>query len=224
MMTLDIVMDFLSAFTAAAFYVGEYHFLGYLAVFLGAFLETIPFSGLFVPSNIIMILAGIFAYETYLSASWVLALAVAGGILGDVFSYWLGKRYNHHYEKRALAKKRAYFEKTEAFFKEHGGKSIFSARFIGPLRPFIAFIAGAAKMRFPLFLSYSIASSIVWAAAFFSIGYAFEGSIVSALSWFEKVDRVLFGVLLALAAMFITHRFLLPKLRRQKISDASPEE
>lgn len=217
-------MDFLSAFTTVAFYVGEYHFLGYLAVFLAAFLETIPFTGLFVPSNIIMILAGIFAYETYLSGSLVLTFAVVAGILGDLFSYWLGKRYNHSYEKKSLAKKRAYFEKAEVFFKEHGGKSIFSARFIGPLRPFIAFIAGAAKMRLSLFLSYSIVSSIVWAVAFFFIGYAFEGSIISALGWLEKVDRVIFGVFIALVAMFITHRYLLPRLRKQKIPETPVEK
>ena len=200
-------MDLLALFGTITTYVATYHFVGYLAVFTGAFLETIPFSGLLVPSNIIMVLAGIFAYEGYLRVSSVIGLAVLGGILGDMLSWRLGKKYNHSYQSKPLAKKRASFEKAEAFFIAHGGKSIFAARFVGPLRPFIAFVAGACGMPFSKFIIFSIASAILWAVAFFSLGYAFEGSLDTALAWLEKVDRVAIGIVIAFVAFFILRRF-----------------
>ena len=200
-------MDLLALFGAITTYVGTYHFIGYLAVFLGSFLETIPFTGLFVPSNIIMVLAGIFAYEGYLRISSVLALAVLGGTLGDMFSFWLGRKHNHNYQTKPLAKKRAYFEKAEAFFNAHGGKSIFAARFVGPLRPFIAFVAGTCGMPFFKFICFSIASAVAWAVAFFSLGYAFEGSLETALAWLERIDRVAVGVVIAFALFLVLRRF-----------------
>ena len=200
-------MDLLALFGTITTYVATYHFVGYLAVFTGAFLETIPFSGLLVPSNIIMVLAGIFAYEGYLRVSSVIGLAVLGGILGDMLSWWLGKKYNHSYQSKPLAKKRASFEKAEAFFIAHGGKSIFAARFVGPLRPFIAFVAGACGMPFFTFVFFSIASAVAWAVAFFSLGYAFEGSLETALAWLRKIDRVALGVALAVIAFFLLRRY-----------------
>ncbi len=204
-------MDILALLTTASFYVAHYNFIGYLVIFWGAFLETIPFTGLFVPANVIMALAGAFTYRGYMIASTVLLLAVTGGILGDLLSYWLGKKYNHHWENKPVAAKKIYFEKTEVFFKAHGVKSIFIARFIGPLRPFISFIAGATKMRFSTFIFFSAASAIAWSISLFAAGYAFGGSMETVVAWIEKIDTVILiiviGLPIALAAYWLlSHR------------------
>lgn len=216
-------MDLYSIFSVISQYVGTYHFLGYAAVFLSAFLETVPFSGLLVPSNIIIVMSGIFAYEGYLRADSVLGLAVLGGMLGDLLSWWLGKKYNHNYQNKMLAKKWPYFERAETFFKTHGGKSIFVARFVGPLRPFIAFVAGACDMPLVRFIFFSITSAVMWAASFFFLGYIVEGSLETALLWLGKADSLAFVVVGGIVVFFVARKYILPKLRIKKVLP-SPEE
>lgn len=214
-------MDTLALLVTASSYIAYHGFIGYLAVFLGAFLETIPFTGLFVPANIIMTLAGAFSYAGYLKVGAVLSLAAAGGMLGDLLGYWLGKKYNHNWENKPLAKKRAYFEKTEIFLKAHGVKSIFIARFIGPLRPFIAFIAGASKMHFSKFVFFSFISAIAWAASFFTLGYALGESMETIVLWIEKMDTIMFIAAAALPAAFTAYWFLFPNIKARTIPPAT---
>ena len=83
-------MDVYHIFALITQYIEEYRFLGYWIVALGSFAEAIPFSGLLVPGNIMMAIAGILAYEGYLGTTAILALAVIGAILGDIFGYYLG--------------------------------------------------------------------------------------------------------------------------------------
>src|SRR6266446_1685779 len=56
---------------------------GYLAVFIGAFLE----------GETILALAGLAAYRGYLDFFVVIALAMTAGFLGDQFYFFLGRRH-----------------------------------------------------------------------------------------------------------------------------------
>ena len=56
---------------------------GYYAVFLGTFIE----------GETVLLLGGIAAHRGYLDLPTVIAVAFAGGWLGDQFYFFLGRRY-----------------------------------------------------------------------------------------------------------------------------------
>ena len=202
-------MDVYHIFTLITQYIEEYRFLGYWIVALGSFAEAIPFSGLLVPGNIMMAIAGILAYEGYLGTTAILALAVIGAILGDIFGYYLGMLYNGKQKlidienKDEYPLKRKYLEKTERFCQKHGGKSVFFGRFIGPLRPFVAFIAGIGHMPFASFMYYNIASALLWAFGFFFLGYFVEGS----LKMVKSIEHIMIFGAIAFGIIFVIRWF-----------------
>ena len=64
---------------------------GYYVVFFGLLMENAMFLGLIVPGSIILILAGLAAENGSINIALVLALGIAGTIIGDTMSYFIGR-------------------------------------------------------------------------------------------------------------------------------------
>ena len=64
---------------------------GYYVVFFGVLMENAMFLGLLVPGSIILILAGLAAQNGSINLALVLALGIAGTIMGDTMSYFIGR-------------------------------------------------------------------------------------------------------------------------------------
>ncbi|OGD31570.1 hypothetical protein A3C91_04655 [Candidatus Azambacteria bacterium RIFCSPHIGHO2_02_FULL_52_12] len=207
-------MDWYEIFTGIASYVEYHRYTAYTVIFFASFLEAIPFAGLIVPGNILLVMTGILSFEGYLDKYDALAFAVAGAILGDLGGYAIGAWYRK--AKRKLADieqeeenlfKKSYFEKTERFFAKHGGKSVFFGRFIGPLRPFTPFFAGLSAMRIGRFMYYNVASALLWACGFFFLGYIFEESLRSV----KRIEHVILIVIIVGGASYALHVFFKKK-------------
>ncbi|OGY41392.1 MAG: hypothetical protein A2Y82_00185 [Candidatus Buchananbacteria bacterium RBG_13_36_9] len=144
---------------------------GYLLVFLISFVESLAFVGLAIPGTVFNVLIGFLAGKGLFDIFDLFWFAIAGAILGDSASFYLGKRakYLFHPENRIF--KSNYLVKGEVFFKKHGPKSIFLGRFIGPVRPIIPFVAGIFKMETKKFLFWNILSAFCWAIFYLFLGY-----------------------------------------------------
>ena len=66
---------------------------GYWVVFFGTLLENTLFLGLLVPGVLVIFLAGLEAEEGVLALPLVLALGIAGTVLGDTISYTVGRLF-----------------------------------------------------------------------------------------------------------------------------------
>lgn len=213
-MMKNCAMDSLAFFNIIVSYVVDYRYLGYWVVFFASFLEAIPFSGLIIPGNILLVVAGILSYEGYLDTYDMLFLAVLGAILGDVAGYYIGAFYRNGRKNISEMErgdrypfKKRYLEKTERFFEKHGGKSVFFGRFIGPLRPFVPFFAGASKMPLGRFMYYNIASALLWAFGFFFLGYLFEGS----MRIVKRIEHIVLVIAIVGALSWAVHAFVKKK-------------
>jgi len=182
-----------------------------LAVFVIALTESLAVVGLFVPGAVLMLsvgaLIGIGA-----AGFWPLFFAaVAGAIVGDGLSFWLG----HHYRDRLrgfwpFRKHPQWLTRGEGYFRRHGGKSIFLGRFVGPVRPFIPLVAGMLGMQPRAFYAANILSALAWAPAYLLPGMAFGASLAlaGAVALRLAVLLVLIGVLTWLITWSI-HRLYL---------------
>ena len=66
-----------------------------------------------------------------------------------------------------------YIDKTEAYYRKHGGKTVILARFIPIVRTFAPFVAGVATMSYRAFALYNVAGAAVWTLSFTLAGYFF---------------------------------------------------
>ena len=137
-----------------------------------ALVEGIVGAGLIVPGAILTVFGGFLVYHGKGELLTVLAATSCGAILGDIISYILGARFGSRLWGRGLLKKHVdLLLKAQVYFYDHGGKSVFFGRFIGPLRGLVPFIAGAAHMRPLPFLGWAVVSGLIWGIGYPSLGY-----------------------------------------------------
>jgi undecaprenyl-diphosphatase len=120
-----------------------------------------------------MVLSGVFVSQGIVRWSETLVFVILGGVLGDAASFYLGKRGVGLFGKDNKIFKLDYLEKGERFFKKYGNKSVFLARFFGPIRPVVPFVAGIFRMRTRTFFVYNILSALLAAPVYVGIGYFF---------------------------------------------------
>lgn len=179
-------MDYLNTLLTL---ISHYPGLTYGAVFLVSLSESLALVGLLVPGTLIMFGVGAVVATGSLKLSHVLLLAMAGAIVGDGVSYWLG----HHYKERLngiwpFSRHSEMLKKGEAFFHRHGGKSVLFGRFVGPVRPVIPVVAGMLGMGPAQFSFANVLSAIGWAliyilpGVFFGTSLAMAGAVSSRLA------------------------------------------
>jgi membrane-associated protein len=148
-----------------------------------AFLETGAFVGLVAPGETAIVLGGVVAAEGEVSLAAILPLAWLAAALGDLASFWLGKRLGRRFlltHGPQLGVTATRLERVEGFFARHGPKAILAGRFIGIVRAVAPFLAGASDMSLRAFLPWSLLGTALWATMFTLIGYAFHQSFGAA--------------------------------------------
>ncbi len=146
---------------------------GYILLFTIIFAETGLFAGFFLPGDSLLITAGLIAASGRLDITTALATMAAAAVLGDSTGYLIGKQLQKSLfsKKETLFFHRDHLDKTEAFYRKHGAKTIFLARFVPVVRSFAATLAGVAAMPYPVFLFYSITGAVLWVLCFTLTGY-----------------------------------------------------
>jgi membrane-associated protein len=93
---------------------------------------------------------------------------------GDNVNYWVGHRLGRRvFRKDARVLKLDYLHRTEAFYAKYGGRAVVFARFIPIVRTYAPFVAGASKMPYGRFITFSAGGALVWITLFLFGGYYF---------------------------------------------------
>ncbi len=174
----------------------------YVSIGLIAFMESLVAIGVIVPGSTIIVFTGFLALHGKEDITTIVWVSMLGAFLGDFTSYLLGARFGPAIlETKLMRREIRFVRKAELFFSEHGGKSVFFGRFVGPIRGFVPFIAGCARMSPKAFVAYGVVSAILWGLAYPGLGY------VAGVSW-QNVQRWSGGfALLVFAALLVTVLF-----------------
>ncbi|HEU5243122.1 MAG TPA: DedA family protein [Gaiellaceae bacterium] len=191
---------------------------GYLVVFLLVMIESI---GVPVPGETALIGAALYAGSTHkLEIEWVIAVAVAGAIIGDNIGYAIGRYGGAKVLLRHGHKIHLHEDRLKIgiwLFRRHGGKVVFWGRFVSILRTYAAFLAGTNQMPWPRFLFFNAAGAVVWATVF-GVAYYVFGSALEKLSTTIDVTLGVAGVVVLVAFVVWTKRKedeLLEKAQRE---------
>jgi membrane-associated protein len=147
----------------------------YAILFLIVFLETGVVVTPFLPGDSLLFVAGAIAAAGEMNVHGLVFLLIAAAILGDSLNYaighYLGPRVFRFEDTRFF--KRAYIDRTHAFFERHGGKTIIIARFIPIIRTYAPFVAGIGAMPYGRFLAFNVTGAILWVVLLTYAGYFF---------------------------------------------------
>lgn len=150
----------------------------YAILFLIIFSETGLVIFPFLPGDSLLFVAGALCGIGALDFYILLPLLILAAFSGDNTNYWIGRLIGKRLVKLGNSRliKHEHLDKTHAFYKKHGGKTIIFARFLPVVRTFAPFVAGIARMHYRLFLIFSAVGSLAW-ISFFVIGGYFLGNI-----------------------------------------------
>lgn len=159
--------------------------LGYLAVFIGTFLE----------GETVLVLAGLASQHGYLSFPAVVAVAVIGGFLGDQAWFFIGRRYGNRLLVRfpSLAKRAP---RVHALLKRWDAAAVILVRFLYGLRiagPILIGSCGISPWRLALF---NFIGVLIWAPLVAAVGY-FAGHALQ--EWVGRMRDI--QILLLMAAV-----------------------
>jgi membrane-associated protein len=145
--------------------------LGYVALFLIVAGES---AGLPIPGETSILIGGALSARGELDLPLVWLFAASGAIIGDNIGYLIGRfllrkiltgtgRLAHRLERSV--------ERSEVFFRRHGGKTVFFGRWLPVLRVTAAWMAGASHMEWRKFAIFNALGGIGWAVTISSLGY-----------------------------------------------------
>ncbi|MCQ4257021.1 bifunctional DedA family/phosphatase PAP2 family protein [Stutzerimonas stutzeri] len=143
-----------------------------LSLFIVACLECLAVVGLLMPGTVMIFAIAVLAGSGVLSLGETLLLGYAGGLLGDLLSYGLGRRYHQNIRSmRGLRDHPEWLARAEVYFERYGIASLLVGRFIGPLRPMLPLTAGMLDMPFGRFLLVSLFAAAGWSMAYLLPGW-----------------------------------------------------
>jgi len=154
------------------------HKFGYLAVFVGTFLE----------GETILVMAGFFAERGYMELLIVMLVAFTGAYTGHVFWFWLGRVKGVRLLDR-FPRMKNHFGKGIRMFERYGAPAIFITQWLYGLRITCAVIIGISRISTLKFLVYEGISCAVWAAVIASLGFFFGRAVERVLGKAAHIEK-----------------------------------
>ena len=164
--------------------------IGLLGIFLFAFAESGVFLGFFLPGDSLLFTAGVMAAAGYFNVFVLFLGCFVAAVLGDSFGYWFGGKIG----PKIFSRPNSFFwnqknlEKTAAFFKKYGDKTITLARFTPIVRTFAPILAGVGKMDYKVFLFWNVLGAVFWSGFLIFGGYFLGNSI-------KDIDQIILPII-----------------------------
>ena len=173
-----------------------------------------------VPSETVVITAGVLAGAGDLTLVLVILCAAGGAILGDNISYGLGTWLGEHTVKRVFKGEKSHraFDWAERQLAQRGTYLIIVARFIPGGRTATTFSAGYIHS-FPYrrFLPADVVAGLIWGTYAACLGY-FGGKTFEEQPWKGLILAFVVASAIAGAVELVRHR---REKRRERPADAS---
>lgn len=185
---MDFIVDFL---------IDYYGPIPYLAIFVILLLCGL---GVPVPEDITLIAGGILAYYGVCDVWVMIGVGLLGVLLGDSLVFWLGHRFG-----RRLLKKwpfRMFIDETKiqsirGKLHHHGGKLLFTARFMPGLRSTVFFASGLLHFPYRKLIVYDGAAALISVPAIVYSVYYFGDFLEYVIRLIKRVEG---GIAIVIAA------------------------
>lgn len=195
------------------------HFIyeyGVLAMFFLILLEYACFP---VSSEIVLPFSGAIASIQHISFFLIIPISIIAGLIGTCLCYFAG-RYGGvpliNGIQRKFPKSQKGFEHSFSKFNQYGPFAVCIARVIPICRTYIAFIAGAAKQPFLIFIGSSTIGITVWNILLIGLGYVLRENWKLVGLYYAKYKPFFLLVLFLIILLLLWKFTPLKRLFRQK--------
>lgn len=181
---------------------------GVLIVFIVVLVEQM---GAPIPAYPVLIVSGALAMNGGTPLVGVLAVALSGCVMADLFWFSAGRRYGKRILRvlcRISLSPDYCVSQTEDNFRKWGVKSMIVAKFIPGFNTIAPPMAGAMGTRLSLFLSFSLLGGLLWSLTGILIGAYFSENIDEVLALLSTMGGTALTVLGILLVLFVLFKYI----------------
>ena len=175
-----------------------------------------------IPSEVILTLGGFMTTQENITMNLfgVIIASTIGSVIGAIILYYIGyimnkdrliKLCDSRVGKILRLKKEDIIKSTDNFEK-NGNITVFYSRFIPIVRSLISIPAGINKMKFSLFLIYTIIGSFLWNTVLCGLGNLVGENYMMVANIFSKYSKLI----LILLILWILYKFVYKKIKKKK--------
>lgn len=185
---------------------------GLISIFIIVALE---YANLPLPSELVLPVVGIFAFEYNMNFVQVLVVSILGGLTGSIVNYYLGSRLGKPLidtlsNKFPSTKKS--IRASYAWIRKYDKPSIMLSRLIPVARTFISIVAGVIKMNIIAFIIYSTIGIGIWNLILISAGYILGDKLHIITLMLKQYSLLVFILVIIILGIYI----LKQKINRKK--------
>ncbi len=193
----------------------------YLLLFAVIFCETGLVVTPFLPGDSLLFAIGalIASGKTEMTLPIALLLLIVAAVGGDALNYSIGLALGprvFRWENSWLLNKK-HLLRTQEFYLEHGGKTIFLARFIPIIRTFAPFVAGIGRMPYRRFSVFNVTGGITWVSICLIAGYFFGN-----MTWVKAHFEAVVVVIILISVLPLVIEWILSRRRAARLRDQQP--
>lgn len=176
-------------------------------------------AGLPVPSVPLMLAAGTMSAAHKVQLALIVPVVLLACFLADSMWWWLGRRFGNRVLDllcRMSLDASTCVNRAQGSIARRGGATLLFAKFVPGVSTIAAPIAGQAGMRFPEFVMYDMAGTLVWAAAWLFAGRFFGDIAERSSKLFATLTHFAGALVLLMILGTIIYRYV---QRRQFLAE-----
>ena len=173
--------------------------------------------GLPIPEDVTLFAGGLLAYYGVCDLYVMIAVGIAGVLVGDSLMWYVGSRYGRRIMKKPFFQRLIPEERIQSASKRLNSKGskrmLFFGRFMPGLRAPIYFTAGMLNVPFWRFFAMDGLAALISVPSIISAVYYFGDELDSVVRWVKKIEHgilfVIFGIITVVGLKWwISHRKL----------------
>ena len=212
----------------------EVFWAAFIAVTLIGFTETGLLVGFVLPGDSLLVTVGMVGKSVGWPIEYLIPALWAAAILGDSSGYLIGRTFGPRLFKKekSFFFRKDYLLAAQEYYELHGAKTIIIAKFMPFLRTFAPVVAGAARMPYRRFLTFSVVGAVSWITSMIALGYFLDTVLDPILKPIfgpgfqiaKQIDKVIIVVVLVSVLPIATKAFMkyLARRRAAKQSAGQP--
>ena len=156
--------------------------------------------GVPLPCTLLVIAAGAFARQGYLTWQSAAFISIISVIIGDALSYSLGYYASEYVLKRFS--KTSQWQEAERSFQKWGPLSIFFSRFlVTAIALPVNLISGTTRYPFRKFIMYDVMGEVIWIFGYGGLGYLFGSQWEVVNEFVSNFGGLVLGVIVFIAGI-----------------------
>lgn len=182
-----------------------------------------------LPSIPLLVAAGALVRLGRLQMPAAIACCVAAALVADTVWFQLGKRRGQRVLRflcRVALEPDSCVRRTENAFLKYGLNSLLVSKFVPGLNAVASPLAGSSGAPYWRFLVYDGAGTIIWSAAYLTLGYVFSEQLESVVAYASRMGSSLLSLVVGLFVFWICWKFMQRRrfLKQLNVSRITPEE